>query len=570
MIIIILFIMFLNINILYGQETAAPDTEVIPEQEIKKTEDFLYDASVLRTNKHYDSAIGIYQTLLKDEPKNTEVLLAFADMMIEMRNYSYAVLLYKRYLEVKPEDVHIRTLVIDIYNATGSYAYATEECLNTLKTYGDNKEIINKLLDIYKNNKSFKEETALTEKLLEFEPDNQDKLLRLLDLYMITGSYKKAYNILERQDIREKCSHERIAFIYLNTYKYKEAIELYEEIYRENPSEENENSLNQARLSELNYNISRTPYFYSAYYNQLTKISSGRNYGREMLNILEDDISGIYTGGEYSQGSINNQDYINYYAGLFYPVMTTGTEILLSANRYKIKSDAYTGIYNKGQLDVTQHITENFSAGGGYSGGTQGSTYYGEFAFKNDILEAGIRHRKDFVLETVEAMKENISYNGMDYYTGLNLTEKCSLLAHVSDYDYSDGNNGTYSEIAAFYRLWDNRKNTWITAGISHTGLHHTFESPLYYSPLDLSQWNYSIEWDIYWTENSLFRVNYMHSSNELSDYNIYSMYIDHKIGDDFFLYGEYIKGLSRVGRIGVIEPDTKDYELTLGLKAKF
>lgn len=569
MIIIILLIICLNINLLCAGENTTPDT-VIPEHEINKTEDFLYDASLLRAQKHYDGAIGVYQQLLKEEPGNTEVLLAFADMMIEMRNYSYAVLLYKRYLDIKPEDVQIRKLVIDIYNATGSYAYAIEECLNFLKTSPDNKEIINKLLNIYKNNKSFKEEMSLTEKLLELEPDNNDNLLHLLDLYIITGDYKKAYNIMERQDIREKCPPEKIAFIYLNTYKYKEAIELYEQIYRENPTEENENSLNQARLSELNYTISRTPYFYSSYYNQLKKISSDRNYGREILNILQDDISGIYTGGEYSQGSINNQDYTNYYAGVFYPLMTTGTEFLVSSNRYKIKSDAYTGIYNKGEIEVTQHITENFSAGGGYSSGSAGSTYYGEIAFKNDILEAGIRRRKDFVLETVEAMKDNISYKGTDYYAGLNVTEKCNLLAYVSDYNYSDGNNGTYSEIAGFYRLWDNKKNTWITAGISHTGLHHTFESPLYYSPLDLSQWNYSLEWDIYWTDNSLLRINYMHSSNELSDYNIYSMYVDHKISDDFFLYGEYIKGLSRVGRIGVIEPDTKDYELTLGLKARF
>ncbi|HPZ07662.1 MAG TPA: hypothetical protein PL110_06085 [Candidatus Eremiobacteraeota bacterium] len=533
------------------------------------TEDLLKEAKYLRAKGLKASAISIYSQILEEEPENTENLLDFADLMIEIENYSYAIILYTKYLNLKPEDIKIRELLIDIYTSTLAYDKAEEECLTFLKKYPYNTEMLSRLAYVYRTDHQIGKEMIITEEILKLQPTNKEATLRLLDLYVILREYKKASDILTEDNI--SYSLDKAAYIYLNAGEFDKAIELYQKIYEENPTEENKFSLKQAKLAEINYNIYKAPRFYNNYVNPLMSLLPPDNYTEKLTGIARDELSGIYTGAEYTGGKINNQNYSNYYISFFYPFLNTGTEILITANRYEIRGDNVTGIYNRGEIELRQSLNEHFTLGGGYGSGTPGINYYSQIAFKSDIIDIAVRYKKEFQLETAEAMKETIYYKGMDYYGNWNVTDRFNLIGRFSDYDYSDGNNGTYNEVGGFYRLWDNNEDTWITGGITHTGEHHTFQTPLYYSPADLSQWNYSIEWDYYWKPDSLLRLNYMYSSNNLDQgYHVYSIYGDHKFTEDFFIYGEYINGLSRIRSTGVTQPDNRDYQATFGIKYKF
>ena len=553
-------------------DTSLPQENTIEKKQIdiKEVRELLKDAEEFREKGFYDSAIAIYREIMDAEPDNTENLIAFGDLMVEMENYSYAVLLYNKYLSLKPEDLKIRKLVIDIYKSVGSDNYAIEECIEFLKNNPNNTEILLELAELYRINKIEQEEMLVMEKIVNLEPDNTSFLDRIMELYMSLGKYEKAYDLLANSYFKDYSS-EKKAYIYLNAEKYEEAIEIYEELYRENPSEDNLFTLNQAELSYVNYTLSKAPRFYSSYYNRLKNIEPPNKYSSEILDVIEEDVKGVYTGAEFKTGSINNNDYSNYYGSVFYPVFSTGTEILVSFNRYVIESERTTGIYNKTELELRQALSENFALSGGFSGGSVGSTYYGQLSFQGDFFEFAVRKRKDFVLETAEALENSISYDGMDYYFNIMPHRRFNFVVNFGDYDYSDGNSGTYHEVGGFFRVWENMRNSWLNLGISHAGTDHDYISPFYYSPSDLSQWNYSLEWYYYWRPDSLFTLGYTFSSDNLNNnFNSFRVYGDHKFNDRFFVYGEYINGIGLSRGAGILDPDSRDYEFTMGMRYKF
>lgn len=173
---------------------------------------------------------------------------------------------------------------------------------------------------------------------------------------------------------------------------------------------------------------------------------------------------------------------------------------------------------------------------------------------------------------TPEALGNKITFKGMDYYINILPTSKFNLFTRISNYDFSDGNNGTYTEFGGYYRIWENNENTWVTAGITRSSEKFNMESPLYYSPSDISQWNYTVEWDYYLTEDSLLHLGYTRSSasNNVTS-NFYSLSIDNKFSDNIYVYGQYLNGANQIDRIGYTDNNNQNnYEFTTGLKCKF
>ncbi|MEQ8224455.1 MAG: hypothetical protein ABRQ37_19205, partial [Candidatus Eremiobacterota bacterium] len=362
-------------------------------------------------------------------------------------------------------------------------------------------------------------------------------------------------------------------YVYRQGNQFDKAIETFRDIYDQMPSEDNRYSLLEAQLSEINYNLATAPGVSYGYYNPMSYLSQNNPQDIESLwNVMKENVSGLYGGFEYRTGDSGINDYTNYYGYIDYPVLPSGTELILKGQRYEVSNDSLNGIYRQFGLEGRQPIGSHVILTGGFADGIPDNTYYGQFFFQTSRLQAGIRRRKDCIIETPEALAGKITFKGMDYYINIFPTGKLNLFTRISNYDFSDGNNGTYTEVGGFYRIWENNENMWFTAGITRSSEKFDFQSPLYYSPSDISQWNYTVEWDCYVTDDSLLHIGYTRSSdsNDVT-FNFYSISIDNKCSDNIYVYGQYLNGANQINRIGYTDNNNQNnYEFTAGLKCKF
>ncbi len=550
---LIIFYMFVTVTSVFG----------------KSSDKLLEEAGILREKGFPDSATAIYRQILESEPDNIQAITDFAEEMLEIRNYAYALTLYRRYLELKPDDVQVRTLVIDLYMSLELYESGADECLNVLRKNPDDLIFLRKLKNIYQKANLLKKEMAVTEKISSLEPDNEEIKKRLLELYIMQGRYDKSVELVDK--ISDNTALK--GYVYRQGNQFDKAIETFKDIYVQTPSEDNRYSLLEAQLSEINYNLATAPGVSYGYYNPMSYLRQNNPQDIESLwNVMKEKVSGLYGGFEYRTGDSGINDYTNYYGYIDYPVLPSGTELILKGQRYEVSNDNLSSIYRQFGLEVRQPLGSHVILTGGFSDGIPDNTYYGQFFFQSKRLQAGIRRRKDCITETPEALAGKITFKGTDYYINIFPTGKLNLFTRISNYDFSDSNNGTYTEVGGFYRIWENNENMWFTAGITRSSEKFDFQSPLYYSPSDISQWNYTVEWDCYVTDDSLLHLGYTRSydSNDVT-FNFYSISIDNKCSDNIYVYGQYLNGANQINRIGYTNNNNQNnYEFTAGLKCKF
>lgn len=538
-------------------------------------EALLEEARLLREQGFIQSAIAKYNEALKEDPNYTDAIVQLADLMISMNNYSYACTLYKRYLAIKPDDNAVRQVLIDIYYTIGAYQDAIMEGLTYLKSHPDDMEMLEKLRELCNKTSQSSWEMVVTEKLYELKPGDRDLWKRLIEIYGERGEYKKAAKLLRKGDESRALPDALRASIFLNAGEYDSAIEIYEKIYKKDPSEANRQALIKARLAKVNDNMSRAPRAYNSYYNPLMGTYEHAREDRDLRDLVDyanKNIGGTYLGAVYTGGKSGDSNFSNSFGKIFVPVLSSGTEIAATTQYYTIADASLSSAYSQTGLEVSQCIGRDLRLSGGYRDGTPGSTYFAQLLYLNNNLCLAVKTRRDYQIETPQSLAQNISYSGMDYYANWIADNRLSLFAHRCDLGFSDSNRGMYDEYGAYYRLWENHRNSFVDIGVYNTTEQFGFQSPFYFSPSYYSLWNSTIEWNYYFTKDSLLRLAYTYATgNDNTGGNIYTAYADHKFSENFFIFAEYINGLSTTGRIvPIIQPNSRDNQLTIGIKCKF
>jgi len=541
----------------------------------RTVEDLLREAKQLREKGHRNAAIALYDLALKKDPDNIGAIREFGDFMVEIRNYAHAIKMYKRYLTLKPDDYQIRGLVVDIYASLDQLDQAMSESLDLLKRDPGNLSALKKIRKIYSRSKLYREEMLISEKILQFEPDNEEVYSDLLSACILSGEFRKASGYLDKRGAPKGFPKAKIGFIYLNSNEYDKAIDIFKKIYKENPTSENKSFLQRAQLLKINNSVSKRPRFFNSYYNPIMDMyrrSPNNPRFRELKDIIKNEIQGIYAGYDYTWGRSGEHRHSSSFAKISYPILSTGTTLSIIGQDYKIWDSKRTEKYRQAGLGIQQSLGENFTFSGAFSSGDPGSIYYGQIHYQGESVEAFIQGRKDYQIQTPDALRRKISFSGGNVYANWSIMERLGMFGHLTRYHYSDGNNARYYELGAYYRLWDNKKNSSLDISLYNSNEDFDNESDYYFSPSNLSQWHTYAEFNYYWTKDSLLRLSYAYTWDKNNNkYNVYSGYIDHKFSDNSFLYGEYLSGLSRAGRIGSMEdPNSKDYEVKMGVKIKF
>ena len=538
-------------------------------------DELLKEADYLRQKGFQNAAIAVYHRARKKAPNNLTVIKKFADYMVEVRNYAYAIILYKKYLEINPDALEIREMILDIYTSLDQYQDAGLQAKIILKKDPDNYKTLSKLQNIYKSNHQLDEELVLTEKLLKLRPNDDKIYTRLIEIYNIFGAYKKAAVLMDKKKPPKNIPQVTIARIYLEAHRFDRAIEMFKENYEKNPTEENKALIRKAELIKINYRLENRPRAFNMYFSTLRDIRKKYPNDEEIMELdrtIRKDVQGFYTGYEYVGGKSGENKYYNHTGQVHYPVLSTGTNLILTGQEYRIWNDKENQKYSQLGLEIQQNLGGGFLLAGAYRSGDPGDTYFGQLYYQGDKFEASALYRKDYQLQTPEALKREISYNGLNSFVSFSPINKLSLYGRYASFNYSDDNNGTYREVGAFYRLWQNKKNAWFDIAVANSNQKFDFESPYYYSPSDVTQWHGLGELNYFLSKNTLLRLSYQHAwDKDNNKYDIFYGYLDHQFSKDMFLYGEYYSGLSTVGRMGTVEdPTSQDYEFKMGVKVKF
>lgn len=535
--------------------------------------DLLLEAQYFRENGFTNNAIATYQEILKEDPNNLEAIRQFGDFMVEAKNYSYALVMYKKYLTLCPDDLNVRELVIDLYVSLNVYTPAINECLTYLKIDKGNLSILKKLCSIYKITGFIKEETIINNELLKIDKDNVDTLSRLFYLYINTGKYKDAVTILdEKKGFIDNYPKDLIAYVYLKAEKYNKAIKMYEEIYNKEPNKTNSQLLYKAKLENLSYLLDTSFRDYKAFYTPMKQIAKDFEKGREIFNYAEKEVAGTYFGYEKTTGKSGVNYYDSNYFRLQFPILSQGLDLYLINKAYTIWDENLKLPYNQTGIEFRQSLDNKLSLSGGYFGGMPRNTYNFQLFYQAENFEAAVAVKKNYIIQTPEALYNEIMFDSSGMYLNWNAFKRVNIYTYLSKFNFTDSNNASFAEYGATYRLWENSVNSWANIGIDNVYERYDFETPLYYSPNDLKQTNYSIEWNCYLQPQTFLSLTYTISNDQNnSNYNVYSAFLDHKLSENSYLYVRYLNGLSTLGRIGTFDqPGSQDNELSVGIKFKF
>jgi tetratricopeptide (TPR) repeat protein len=191
-------------------------------------------ADVVRREKNFSTAEGLYRRILAEEPGKPDALLGLGYALRGMKRYQEAIGVWQEFLQIKGErDPFLLTRIADSYRTLGNYEESQKFYLKVLAIKGNNRFAMMGLADLYHKRGMELQAIEYYEKALE----NGVKLINILtivaNLYYRQGNYEKAREYYEKTLAREPDNS--YALYGLGNYyrwksEYRHAVELWEKI----------------------------------------------------------------------------------------------------------------------------------------------------------------------------------------------------------------------------------------------------------------------------------------------------------------------------------------------------
>jgi tetratricopeptide (TPR) repeat protein len=185
-----------------------------------------------------DRAVKQYQKLIAENPDNSEALFYLVALYAETAEYEKALDLLKDYRQKHPDDVLAPFYQGKIYAELKLYTEAERYFKEALQIDPEMPDAWLSLGLIYEFTDRRKEAVEAYKTLLEINSDDRQALERLGQLLVSDGDLDAALKIFQRLKDRGDVPASiniKIALIYFQKGKYKEAAEILEELHRTYP-----------------------------------------------------------------------------------------------------------------------------------------------------------------------------------------------------------------------------------------------------------------------------------------------------------------------------------------------
>ncbi len=190
------------------------------------------------------AAIAQYQSLLRENPDNTEALFYLVALYVDTLQYEKALDLLKEYRRRHPEDVLGPFYMGKVYAELKLYKDAERYFKEAVKIDPEMPDAWFSLGLIYEYTGQQDKAVQAYRKLLEINGNDRHALERLGQLLVRSGNFDDALKIFKRLQAQGEVPVSisiKIALIYLQQGKYKEAAELLQKLHERYP--------NQARIT---------------------------------------------------------------------------------------------------------------------------------------------------------------------------------------------------------------------------------------------------------------------------------------------------------------------------------
>ena len=191
------------------------------------------------TGKH-EAAIVQYESLIAEEPDNSEAIFYLVALYVETLEYEKALELLQKYRKERPDDVFGPFYLGKVYAELKLYKEAERYYNEALEIDPEMPDAWLSLGLIYEFTERREDAVKAYRRLLEIDGDDRQALERLGQLLVGDGNLEAALEIFQRLQNQGQVPvsiNVKIALIYFQQGKYREAAEILEKLHTKHPSQ---------------------------------------------------------------------------------------------------------------------------------------------------------------------------------------------------------------------------------------------------------------------------------------------------------------------------------------------
>ena len=218
----------------------AQDDNVLSDEMRMKANMFYLDAVNERLQNHHAEAFELYRHVLDIDPGHVGANYDMSSYYHGLNNNVESGKMLKTAAENDPENYWVNMGLVQLYATTGEQDNALNTLEDMAEVYPSNSTIMLMLEDLYLRKNDYNKVIEVLDKLETHEGENTMIAMEKIRIYRMMGNNEAAIAELQRldkenpADVRYKVM---IGDMYLDEKNYKQALEIYNDIYRQEPDQ---------------------------------------------------------------------------------------------------------------------------------------------------------------------------------------------------------------------------------------------------------------------------------------------------------------------------------------------